>query len=89
MCKLLLIIPLLTNTALKTYDHNKTGFTGWFYSPNEISAIVSLIAPFIIIKVFETKNIKSRIIYGIISLLYIFINFSKEYDALALDGLGK
>lgn len=73
---LMLLIPLLTNTALKTYDYNKAGFTGWFYSPNEISGIVSLIVPFIIIKAFEEQNIKRKIFYTIISLLYIFIIFT-------------
>lgn len=72
----LLIIPILTNTALNTYDHGKDGLTGWFFSPNEVSGIVSLLLPFIIIKPLENKKIKNKILYTMIALLYIYMIFT-------------
>jgi len=69
---LLLIVPLITNTSFPTYDHGKEGLTGWFFSPNEISSIVSLLLPFIIIKPLEDKKIKDKILFAAIALLYIY-----------------
>ena len=49
-----------------------SGFVGWFRSPNEISAIVSLIFPFIVIKVFESKDHKHTIGALMLTMIYIY-----------------
>lgn len=73
---LLLIIPILTNSALSTYEHGKDGLTGWFYSPNELSGIVSLFLPFIIIKPLESKTCKNKILFTVLAILYLYTIFT-------------
>lgn len=46
----LIIIPILTNTDFTGYFEGKVGSIGWFQSTNEISAILSSLLPFILIK---------------------------------------
>jgi len=46
----LIIIPILTNTDFTGYFEGKVGSIGWFQSTNEISAILSGLLPFILIK---------------------------------------
>jgi len=73
---ILLLIPLITGTSYNTYNYMKAGSIGWFYSPNEISAIVSLIFPFMVLKVLDTENNKYKIIHLLITSLYIYSIFS-------------
>ncbi len=66
----LIVIAIITNTSFQTYTYVKNGFTGWFFSPNEISAILSMLSPFIIIKIM--KNYKKLYVY-ICLYLYTYI----------------
>ena len=68
---ILLIIPFVTNTNILSYSNGKLGNVGWFYSPNEISSIVSILSPFILIKSLKENNIKYKILYFIIACIYI------------------
>ena len=43
----ILLISHLTGTAFNTYIDGSKGFIGWFYSGNEVSAIVVLLLPFV------------------------------------------
>lgn len=69
---LLLLVPTITNTNLLSYENSKVGSVGWFYSPNEISSIVSILSPFVIIKTIKEHNLYYKILYIIIACLYIF-----------------
>ena len=65
----LLLIPLIFNTGYSTYtDFGLYGSIGWFYSANEISAILVLLFPFVYI--FLRKK---KILYVIIPILIVGI----------------
>ncbi|RWZ59068.1 O-antigen ligase domain-containing protein [Halobacillus fulvus] len=42
-----MFISIVTGTASETYDYNKFGFKGWFFSGNEISSIVAISFPMV------------------------------------------
>lgn len=65
-----ILIPVLTNTSFSTYSSGKTGNIGWFYSPNEIGAILALLSPFIIQKL--KNNVNKWYVYGLFAL-YVFV----------------
>lgn len=65
-----ILIPILTNTSFSTYSSGKIGNIGWFYSPNEIGAILAIISPFIIYKM--KNNLNKWYVYGLFAL-YVFI----------------
>lgn len=69
---LFLLIPTITNTGLSSYENSKVGSVGWFYSPNELSSIVSILSPFVIIKPIKENSLDYKILYVIIAFLYIF-----------------
>ena len=69
---LLLIIPYLLHLNFVSYHNGKTGNLGFFYSANEISAITSILCPFVFAKICSCKKIKNKIIHFIISCFYIF-----------------
>ena len=67
-----ILIPILTNTSFSTYSSGKIGKIGnigWFYSPNEIGAILAIISPFIIYKM--KNNLNKWYVYGLFAL-YVF-----------------
>lgn len=47
---------VLTNTSNSTYTYTKSGFTGWFYAGNEISAIVAIAFPIVFIYSLKRTN---------------------------------
>ncbi len=51
----LLLIPLLTNSAYNTYVDGSYGYIGWYYSANEISAILVLLFPFLYILISDQR----------------------------------
>lgn len=61
---LLLLLPIITNTANMTYKY-KSGMFGWFYSPNEVSSILAIISPFIVCSVLGKFNVLKIIGIGI------------------------
>ena len=67
-----LLVPLLFNINFKSYSSIKVGNIGWFFSANEISSIVSILSPFVFIKLYTQKDLKFRILSFIISSLYIY-----------------
>lgn len=78
-----LIIPFITRTAFNTYIDGSYGYVGWFYSGNELSAILILIFPFLytLVKNYRILSIilSIPIIFGIsqigtkVSLIGMFI----------------
>lgn len=64
-----LFIAILTNTSNNTYRWIKSGYTGWFFAGNELSAIVAICLPIsLIFSILKTKSLKD-IIYWIPTLL--------------------
>lgn len=72
----LLFFPLITNSAIDTYSNGKAGKIGWFYSPNEISAIISILFPFVVMKALGEKKLLHKIVFMVLSCLYIYVAIS-------------
>lgn len=68
----LLFVPFITNTGFNSYAYSKKGEAGWFYSANEIGAILSLLFPFLFL--YLRKNYKkiSSLLLIAICLICIF-----------------
>ena len=81
-----LFIPMVTNTGILSYANGKNGNIGWFYSPNEISSIISILSPFVLVKVFDKEKIKNKIFPFIVSLMYIYtaLNIGTKTPILAI-----
>lgn len=70
---LLIIIPFLTGTGFNSYNNNEGyGITGWFYSANEISAIFTILYPFLFMYLSSKFNFKNCL-FIILSILAIVI----------------
>lgn len=84
---LLILIPNITNTALASYPDSKVGSLGWFNSANEISAILSLLFPYVFSWLFLDKTSKNnkilKIIYFII-VLYAFFSMGTKMTIITL-----
>ncbi len=65
-----ILIPIITNTSFETYLSGKIGYIGWFNSPNEVGAILAVLSPFIISKIFNNFN---KIYSYILFAIYVFI----------------
>lgn len=56
-------IAFLTKTNLKSYAYIKSGFTGWFFSANELSVILILLFSCTIINLIKNINFSSYIVF--------------------------
>lgn len=57
---IVMIVSILTNTSLSSYDWTKVGYVGWFYAGNEIGAICAIILPLLgYYAILKTTNIKT------------------------------
>lgn len=73
ICVLTIIICDITGIGVPTYkEENKVGTMGFFYSANEISAILCLLSPFLGAKLLEEKLKFENIIF---MLLYVYTVF--------------
>lgn len=80
---LFLIVPYILNISFNTYDWGKQGFIGWFYSPNEISAILAILFPFVFYDLFyNKKTILSYFVFAVIS--YVMLNIGTKVPFLAI-----
>jgi hypothetical protein len=43
-----MLLASITGTALHSYSHGKSGVSGWFYSGNEVSAILAMTFPVVV-----------------------------------------
>ncbi|MDO5569558.1 MAG: O-antigen ligase family protein [bacterium] len=68
---MLIYIPNITNTGFNSYLDTKLGSTGWFYSSNEISGIISLLVVLLIYKTFNNNYNQYFKIFMYISLLIL------------------
>ncbi|MCA0985211.1 O-antigen ligase family protein [Halobacillus yeomjeoni] len=58
-----LVIAIITGTSSATYDWNKFGFKGWFYSGNELGSIVAISFPLTYLFALYKAQDKKKIIY--------------------------
>ena len=65
-----ILVPNCLNIGFETYEITKAGTLGFFNSANEISGIISLLTPIMILIFVSTKKIIPTII---ISVLYLYI----------------
>ena len=67
-----LLMPFALKLNYNSYANIKQGNIGWFYSPNEISAIVSILCPFVIYKMINEKKFNYKIIYTTFTFAYLY-----------------
>ncbi|MFJ7729606.1 O-antigen ligase family protein [Neobacillus sp. NPDC097160] len=67
-----MLIAGLTNTAFSSYTYNKVGNTGWFYAGNEISAIMSICFPIVVLYAIKKTTSLKSFYYWIPALLLIY-----------------
>lgn len=79
---LLVFIPNILGIGYDSYAVTKTGSIGWFYSANEISAIISILMPIFIYIVLDKKNYPFIIISGII-LIYVLTSMGTKGPLLS------
>lgn len=70
---LLIFIPTILNLGYDTYEVAKVGTLGFFNSANEISGIISLLTPTMLITLFSFKRIIPKIIIAIIYIVVILM----------------
>lgn len=84
---LLIIVPTITNTGFNSYNNNEGyGIVGWFYSANEISAILTIIYPFFFLYLDKDFNIKNCLgIILVIAAIIIIGTKTPFYAMLIID----
>ena len=72
---ILLVIPYLTNTSFKSYQHKQThlGLIGWFYSANEVSAILAMLFPLLFLYIDKKNDVRLIFIFLITLFASIII----------------
>jgi len=78
----LIILPVITNTSFSSYGYYGKGSVGWFYAANEIGAILSILFPFIYIKLHEEKIGPFFVLNIILSLSMMIIGTKVCYLAM-------
>lgn len=80
---ILIFIPEILNIGFDSYEITKEGSVGFFYSANEISAIVSILTPLFILYLFDGKiNITKVFIF--IIYITVILNLGTKTPFLAL-----
>lgn len=69
----LIFIPLILGIGFKSYEITKAGTLGFFNSANEISGIISLLTPVMLIVFITSKKIIPILIFSIIYLVVILM----------------
>lgn len=70
-------LPTIFGLQFNSYSQGKTGSVGWFNSGNEISAILSILTPFLIYYLFKKNNLIKKILLIILIGYTYFIIGSK------------
>ncbi|MFV0250416.1 MAG: O-antigen ligase family protein [Bacilli bacterium] len=82
MYLVLLILPIITNTGFDSYTQGKTGTIGWFYSTNEISGIISIMLPFLVLFIIKLKNKIFKLLISI-CIMYIYFKIGTKVPILS------
>lgn len=70
---ILIFIPTLLNLGYDTYEIAKVGTLGFFNSANEISGIISLLTPTMLIVLASSKNIIPKLVLALIYIVVILM----------------
>lgn len=70
---ILIFIPTLLNLGYDTYEIAKVGTLGFFNSANEISGIISLLTPTMLIVLASSKNIVPKLVLALIYIVVILM----------------
>lgn len=82
---LLIIIPFITGTGFNSYNNNEGyGIVGWFYSANEISAILTMIYPFLFLYLDHKFNVKNCLLILITIITIIIIGTKAPYYGMLI-----
>lgn len=81
-------LAIITNTSNATYTYNKAGYTGWFFAGNEISAIIAIAFPLVLIYAIKNTRGQKDFIYWIppilLALTSLFIGTKVSFFAVLL-----
>ncbi len=80
---LLLLFPLFLNIAHNSYGHFKSGVIGFFYSPNEIGAILGILFPYAVYMVIINKYFLASYIY-ISILIFTMLTIGTKVPLIAI-----
>ena len=69
----LIILPTVFNISLNSYSYGKLGTSGLFYSPNELSSILAVLSPFVIMNIFVEKKKILNILLAIIFIITCYL----------------
>lgn len=73
----IIIIATITSTSFQSYtDGNKAGLIGWFYAANDISSIMAMLFPFLILKIYKTC--KYTYIFLTVPVIYVMISIGTK-----------
>ncbi len=70
---ILTLIPTILGIALPSYDYGKLGYSGLFYSPNELGSILAILSPFSILALQQDNHKISNLIISIFFIITCFI----------------
>lgn len=79
---LLVFVPNILGIGFDSYAVTKSGSIGWFYTANEISAIISILMPIFIYIVLEKKNY-TFIAIAMLILIYILTSMGTKGPLLS------
>lgn len=87
-----LFTSIVTNTANSTYTYSKSGYTGWFFAGNELSAIIAICFPLTIIFAIRKTETARDFIYWLPALLLaissLFVGTKVSFLAVLLTIAG-
>ena len=78
-----ILVPNCLNLGFKTYEITKAGTLGFFNSANEISGIISILTPIMILILVNKKKILLTLIIGLI-YLYVILTIGTKTPLLSL-----
>jgi O-antigen ligase like membrane protein len=67
-----MIVAWITGTDYKSYPHSKLGSRGWFYAGNELSGILAIIFPLVVLYAIHKTTTFRQAYYWIPTILTIF-----------------
>ncbi|MET3684223.1 hypothetical protein ABID56_002349 [Alkalibacillus flavidus] len=81
-----ILIAVLTQTSLESYSHTKVGYKGWFFSGNEISAVLAITYPMAAYYIVSQPSGRAKG-WMIVALTISAIGFGLMGTKVALGGI--
>ena len=84
----LIIMPFITGTGFNSYNNNEGyGIVGWFYSANEISAILTIVYPFLFLYLNSKFDLKNCMLILLSILAIIVIGTKAPYYGMLVTNV--